>query len=169
MGGYLETESSTWAQTDCHDPKENTGEAMGWTLRRGDEYVTQQQLQARHTRWICLPWAAITNANAFTHSINTRYRGDWRIRPLFLGTFKVPLRPNTLGIREDCFYYCLERSNVVVLFGTLKEQSFLLTEVSDCGLLIVVTSSTYMYVRMYMYITVLMGCLFIAMRHMPPM
>ena len=45
---------------------------------------------------------------------------------------------------EDCFYYCSERNNVVVLFGTLKVQSFMLTEVSDCGLLIVVTSSTFL-------------------------
>jgi len=30
------------------------------------------------------------------------------------------------------------------LFGTLKVQSFILTEVSDCGLLIVVTSSTFL-------------------------
>ena len=41
-------------------------------------------------------------------------------------------------------YYCSERNNVVVLFGTLKMQSFILTEVSDCGLLIVVTSSTFL-------------------------
>jgi len=45
---------------------------------------------------------------------------------------------------EDRFYYCSERNNVVVLFGTLKVQSFILTEVSDCGLLIVVTSSTFL-------------------------
>jgi len=45
---------------------------------------------------------------------------------------------------EDCFYYCSERKNVVVLFGTLKVQSFILTEVSDCGLLIVVTCSTFL-------------------------
>jgi len=45
---------------------------------------------------------------------------------------------------EDCFYYCSERNNVVVLFGTLKVQSFILTEVSDYGLLIVVTSSTFL-------------------------
>ena len=45
---------------------------------------------------------------------------------------------------EDCFYYCSERNNIVVLFGTLKVQSFILTEVSDCGLLIVVTSSTFL-------------------------
>ena len=45
---------------------------------------------------------------------------------------------------EDCFYYCSERNNVVILFGTLKVQSFILTEVSDCGLLIVVTSSTFL-------------------------
>jgi len=38
---------------------------------------------------------------------------------------------------EDCFYYCSERNNVVVLFGTLKVQSFILTDLSDCGLLIV--------------------------------
>jgi len=36
------------------------------------------------------------------------------------------------------------RNDVVVLFGTLKLQSFILTEVSDCGLLIVVTSSTFL-------------------------
>jgi len=47
-------------------------------------------------------------------------------------------------LSEDCFYYCSERNNVVVLFGTLKVQSFILTEVSDCGLLIVVTSSTFL-------------------------
>jgi len=45
---------------------------------------------------------------------------------------------------EDCFYYCLERNNVVVWFGTLRVQSFILIEVSDCGLLIVVTSSTFL-------------------------
>ena len=44
---------------------------------------------------------------------------------------------------EDCSYYCSERNNVVLLFGTLNVQSFILTEVSDCGLLIVVTSSTF--------------------------
>jgi len=37
-----------------------------------------------------------------------------------------------------------ERNIVVVLFGTLKVQSFILAEVSDCGLLIVVTSSTFL-------------------------
>jgi len=41
---------------------------------------------------------------------------------------------------EDCYYYCY----VVVLFGTLKVQSFILAEVSDCALLIVVTSSTFL-------------------------
>jgi len=45
---------------------------------------------------------------------------------------------------EDCFDYCSVRNNVVVLFGTLKVQYFILTEVSDCGLLIVVTSSTFL-------------------------
>jgi hypothetical protein len=34
------------------------------------------------------------------------------------------------------------RNNVVVLFGTLKVQSCMLTEVRDCDLLIVITSST---------------------------
>ena len=48
------------------------------------------------------------------------------------------------SMNEDCFYYCLERNNVVVLFGTHKVQSFILTKVSDCGLLIVVTSSTFL-------------------------
>jgi len=36
------------------------------------------------------------------------------------------------------------RNNVVVLFGTLKVQSFMLIEVRDCDLLIVVTSSTFL-------------------------
>ena len=36
------------------------------------------------------------------------------------------------------------RNNVVVLFGTLKVQSFMLTEVRHCDLLIVVTSSTFL-------------------------
>ena len=45
---------------------------------------------------------------------------------------------------EDCFYYCLERNNVVVLFGTLKVQSFMLNEVRVCDLLIVVTSATFL-------------------------
>jgi len=35
-------------------------------------------------------------------------------------------------------------NNVVVLFGTLKVQSFMLTEVKDCDLLIVVTFSTFL-------------------------
>ena len=52
---------------------------------------------------------------------------------------------------EDCFYYCSERNNVVVLFGTLKVQSFILTEVSDCGLLKVYTR-VYVYVYAYLCI-----------------
>ena len=56
---------------------------------------------------------------------------------------------NTNGIQKYsevkiAFINCSERKNVVVLFGTLKVQSFILTEVSDCGLLIVVTSSTFL-------------------------
>ena len=39
------------------------------------------------------------------------------------------------------------RNNVVVLFGTLKVQSFTLTEVRDCDLLIVVTSSTLLKIK----------------------
>ena len=37
-----------------------------------------------------------------------------------------------------------KRNNVIVLFGTLKVQSFMLTKVRDCNLLIVVTSSTFL-------------------------
>jgi len=36
-----------------------------------------------------------------------------------------------------------KRNHVVVLFGTLKVQSFMLAEVRDCDLLIVITSSTF--------------------------
>ena len=71
--------------------------------------------------------------------------------PLLHATQNPPLDLETRSLiydigpwSEDCFYYCSERNNVVVLFGTLKVQSFLLTEVSDCGLLIVVTSSTFL-------------------------
>jgi len=42
------------------------------------------------------------------------------------------------------FIITRKRNNVVVSFGTLKVQSFMLTEVSDCDLLIVVTSSTFL-------------------------
>jgi len=51
---------------------------------------------------------------------------------------------NSHSRSENYFYYYSERNNVVVLFGTLKVQSFIVTEVSDCGLLIVVTSSTFL-------------------------
>jgi len=44
----------------------------------------------------------------------------------------------------DCFYYGSYRNKVIILFGTLKVQSNILTEVSDRGLLIVVISSTFL-------------------------
>jgi len=47
-------------------------------------------------------------------------------------------------MNEDCFYVAHKRNNGVVLFGTLKVQSFMLTEVRDCDLLIVVTFSTFL-------------------------
>jgi len=42
------------------------------------------------------------------------------------------------------FIIARTRKNVVVLFGTLKVQSFMLAEVRDCDLLIVVTFSTFL-------------------------
>jgi len=42
------------------------------------------------------------------------------------------------------FIITCKRNNVVVSFGTLKVQSFMLTEVRDCDMLIVVTSSTFL-------------------------
>ena len=42
------------------------------------------------------------------------------------------------------FIITRKRNNAVVLFGTLKVQFFMLTEVRDCDLLIVVTSSTFL-------------------------
>jgi len=42
------------------------------------------------------------------------------------------------------FIIAHERNIVVVLFGTLKVQSSMLTEVRDCDLLIFVTSSTFL-------------------------
>jgi len=38
----------------------------------------------------------------------------------------------------------ITRKRNTVVFGTLKVQSFMLTEVRDCDLLIVVTSSTFL-------------------------
>jgi len=68
----------------------------------------------------------------------------------FYVTFNIYFYANTARdvvtglLSEDCFYYCSERNNAAFLFGTLKVQSFILTEVSDYGLLIVVTSSTFL-------------------------
>jgi len=42
------------------------------------------------------------------------------------------------------FIIAHKRNNVAVLFGTLKVQSFMVTEVRHCDLLIVVTSSTFL-------------------------
>ena len=42
------------------------------------------------------------------------------------------------------FIITRRRNNVVVSFGTLKVQYFMLTEVRDCDLLIVVTSFTFL-------------------------
>ena len=42
------------------------------------------------------------------------------------------------------FIIARKKNNVVVVFGTLKVQSFMLTEVRDSDLLIVVTSSTFL-------------------------
>ena len=42
------------------------------------------------------------------------------------------------------FIITRKRNNVVVSFGTLKVQSFMLTKVRDCDLLIVFTSSTFL-------------------------
>jgi len=72
-------------------------------------------------------------------------------------------------VNEDCFYYYSYRNNVVVLFETLKVQLFVLTEVSDCGLLIVVTSSFVLcflflcvrvcvYLRMYVRAYLAISC-----------
>jgi len=42
------------------------------------------------------------------------------------------------------FIITLKRNNVVVSFGTLKVQSFMITKVRDCNLLMSVTSSTFL-------------------------
>ena len=70
---------------------------------------------------------------------------------LFIYIFDFLLFRISVSKREDAceylfyseygFYFCSQRNNVVILFGTLEVQSFIITEVSDCGLLIVVTSS----------------------------
>jgi len=47
-------------------------------------------------------------------------------------------------IVKIAFIIAHTRNNVVLLFGTLKVQSFVLIEVRDCDLLIVITSSTFL-------------------------
>ena len=56
----------------------------------------------------------------------------------------VTRRYRSLCWMRILFIIAHTRNNVVVLFGTLKVQSFMLTEVRDCDLLIVVTSSTFL-------------------------
>ena len=48
------------------------------------------------------------------------------------------------SLMKIAFIITRKRNNIVVSFGTLKVQSFVLTEVRDCDLLIVVTSSTFL-------------------------
>ena len=58
--------------------------------------------------------------------------------------YDIALHGETLllgfSILHTCAYVCV----CAVTFGTLKVQSFMLTEVRDCDLLIVVTSSTFL-------------------------
>jgi len=60
----------------------------------------------------------------------------WSLLSVSSSAWKMVL--TSAVVKLDCFYYYSKRNNVIVLFGTLKVQSFILTEVSDCGLLIVV-------------------------------
>ena len=53
------------------------------------------------------------------------------------------------------FIITRKRNNVLLSFGTLKVQSFMLTEMRDCDLLIVVTSSTHVHMfipMLYLYV-----------------
>jgi len=47
-------------------------------------------------------------------------------------------------LMKIAFIITRKRNNAVFSFGTLKVQSFMLTEVRDCDLLIVVTSSAFL-------------------------
>jgi len=55
---------------------------------------------------------------------------------------------NIMG-SEDCFYYCSWRNTVVVLLGSLKVQSFMLTEVR--GMYVYEYLYTYMVLYTYVY------------------
>ena len=73
---------------------------------------------------------------------------------VFLRVIRLFLNNETFRFEDTFKLYSIElkitfiithkRNNVVVLFGTLKVQSFMFTEVRDCDLLIVVTSSTFL-------------------------
>jgi len=49
-----------------------------------------------------------------------------------------------LRVYEDCFYYSSQKNNVIVLCGSLKVRSIILTEMRDRTLLIVVACSTFL-------------------------
>ena len=54
--------------------------------------------------------------------------------------------------------FIITHNNVVVLIGILKVQSFVLTEVSDCGLLIVVTSLLFFVFVFFVFVFFVFVC-----------
>jgi len=69
------------------------------------------------------------------------------VRKLFPKTSRHRVGSHGDNVRSKvkiAFMIAQKRNNVVVLFGTFKVQSFILTEVSNCSLLIVVTSCTFL-------------------------
>ena len=90
---------------------------------------------------------AIKLLSIFLISINVYVLGIWFKSRGYLHPFQ-PTPCFWFLVTEDwmniAFIIIRKRNNVVVSFGTLKVQSFMLTEVRDCDLLIVVTSSTFL-------------------------
>ena len=99
MDRCLETESSTWAQTDCQIRRKRLGrlwaELCGVLTSMSHGNSCRQDT---HGGSVCLEQQQQMPTLSLIPS-HTRYRGGRRIRPPFLGTFKVPLRPHTLGVR----------------------------------------------------------------------
>ena len=75
----------------------------------------------------------------------TKYQNISMRRENFQRTgFLLIARHAKLSWMKIAFIITRKRNNVVVSFGTLKVQSFMLTKVRDCDLLIFVTSSTFL-------------------------
>ena len=138
--------SCEWVMPHVNDSCHTLMDHVTWELN--DALITCDMTHS-HATWVItcdmthshVTWSINVWHESFTCGM-THSHVTWVIlmwHDVFICNMK-----GALNWSEDCFYYFSERNNVVVFFRTLKVQSFVLTEVSDCDLLIVVTSSTFL-------------------------